>query len=217
MDTDPGGSLPHEGGEQARRCGGGGGGADQPTAKSGRGAAPTGEWSARLRWRRPLRHQRHEGHALANTAGHASEAHGVEGFGEVQRRQNGREPPRQHRLARPRGAEHEVVWVTTPASRSPWHQHRERGDSLRWNWSGPFRLYARDPPLPRLPKPYIADNWSWTARTTGGPRSRTVSGASNTISAPARPVVAAWNALSNALACRNSRGLQSPSTPGQLL
>jgi hypothetical protein len=100
--------------------------------------------------------------------------------------------------------------VRTPAPRSPWHQHRERGDSLRWNWSGPFRLYARDPPLPRLPKPYLADNWSGTARTTGGPRSRTVSGASNTISAPARPVVAAWTALSNALACRNSRGCGPP-------
>src|SRR5262245_52345465 len=55
-------------------------------------------------------------------AGDAGEGRGHEGLGKGHRRQDRGEPPGQHRLACPRGAEQEDVWITTPASgsASPW-------------------------------------------------------------------------------------------------
>jgi hypothetical protein len=56
--------------------------------------------------------------AGAGAASHAVDARGLEGFRQAHRRQDGGEPPRQPRLARPRGAEQEEIWVRTPASAS---------------------------------------------------------------------------------------------------
>jgi hypothetical protein len=58
----------------------------------------------------------HQGGALAGEAGDAREARGLEGLGEGQRRQDGGEPPRQPRRARPRRAQQQDVGVRTPAS-----------------------------------------------------------------------------------------------------
>jgi hypothetical protein len=52
--------------------------------------------------------------AAAGAAGHTADAHGLEGFRQDHRRQNGGEAPRQHRLARPRRAEEQDIMVTTP-------------------------------------------------------------------------------------------------------
>jgi hypothetical protein len=46
------------------------------------------------------------------------DTHSLNGLGEDHRRQDGGEPPCEHRLARPRGAEQEQIMVTTPASPS---------------------------------------------------------------------------------------------------
>ena len=56
-----------------------------------------------------------QGRAVAGEAGNAVDARGPEGFGEGHRRQDEGEPPGQHGLARPRRADKEEVWVTTPA------------------------------------------------------------------------------------------------------
>jgi hypothetical protein len=57
-------------------------------------------------------------HLGAGEAGNAMDARGLNRLGEGHRRQDGGEPPCQHRRARPRGAEQEDVMVKTPASRS---------------------------------------------------------------------------------------------------
>jgi hypothetical protein len=49
--------------------------------------------------------------AGAGAAGEAMEAGGLEGFGEGRGWENGGGPPRQQRLARPRGACHTVVMI----------------------------------------------------------------------------------------------------------
>jgi hypothetical protein len=75
---------------------------------------------------------------------------------------------------------------------------------------GPVRAGRHEAPTSAdSRKPYLADPWSWAASPPRWPRSATVSGASNTISAPARPCVAAWMALPNALARRHSRGCRA--------
>ena len=56
--------------------------------------------------------------AVADEAGDAVDARGLNGLGEGHRRQHGGEPPGQHRLARPRRAEQEHIVVRTPASAS---------------------------------------------------------------------------------------------------
>jgi hypothetical protein len=55
--------------------------------------------------------------ARPGAAGDAVDARGLEGFGDDHRRQDGGEPPRQHRLPRARGAQQQI-WNTTPASGS---------------------------------------------------------------------------------------------------
>jgi hypothetical protein len=50
------------------------------------------------------------GGAGAGAAGDAVDAGGVKGFGQRHGRQDGGEPTGQHRLPRPRGAEHETLW-----------------------------------------------------------------------------------------------------------
>jgi hypothetical protein len=55
------------------------------------------------------------GRAVAGEARDAVDACGLEGFGEGHRRQDGDQPPSQHRLARPRGAEQEEIMYGTPA------------------------------------------------------------------------------------------------------
>jgi hypothetical protein len=58
-----------------------------------------------------------QGGAGAGAAGDAMDARGLEGVGEAHRGQDGGEPPSQHRLASPRGAEEkEEVMGRTPAS-----------------------------------------------------------------------------------------------------
>jgi hypothetical protein len=47
--------------------------------------------------------------AVPGAAGDAVDARGLKGLGEGHRRQDGGEPPGQHRLARPRGAEQEQI------------------------------------------------------------------------------------------------------------
>jgi hypothetical protein len=53
----------------------------------------------------------------AGEAGDAVDTRGLKGLGQGHRRQHGGEPPGEHRLARPRGAEQEQIMVRTPASR----------------------------------------------------------------------------------------------------
>jgi hypothetical protein len=53
--------------------------------------------------------------ASAGAAGDAMDARGLEGFGEAHRGQDGGQPARQHRLARPRGPRRSHIMVTTPA------------------------------------------------------------------------------------------------------
>jgi hypothetical protein len=65
--------------------------------------------------KRAGRDQRRAG---AGAASDAVEARGLEGLGQAHRRQEGGEPPRQPRRARPRGAEHEEIMNRTPASAS---------------------------------------------------------------------------------------------------
>jgi hypothetical protein len=57
-------------------------------------------------------------HAVADAACDEVNAHGLNGFGEGHRWQDRSEPVRQHRLARPRGAEDEDIMGRMPASRS---------------------------------------------------------------------------------------------------
>jgi hypothetical protein len=52
---------------------------------------------------------------VAGKASDAVDARGLNGFGEGHRRRDGGEPPCEHRLARPRGAEQEDIMVRTPA------------------------------------------------------------------------------------------------------
>src|SRR5512132_3461043 len=54
--------------------------------------------------------------AVAGEARDAVDTRGLNRLGEGHRRQDGGEPPCQHRLARPRGAEQEQIMVRTPAS-----------------------------------------------------------------------------------------------------
>ena len=54
--------------------------------------------------------------AVASEAGDTVDARGLDGLGEGHRRQDGGEPPCQHRLARPRRAEQQEVMGRTPAS-----------------------------------------------------------------------------------------------------
>jgi hypothetical protein len=56
--------------------------------------------------------------AVAGEAGDSMDTHSLNGLSEDHRRQDGGEPPCEHRLARPRGAEQEQIMVTTPASPS---------------------------------------------------------------------------------------------------
>jgi hypothetical protein len=67
------------------------------------------------------RARRDQCRAGAGAAGDAMEARRLKGFGEGHGRQDGGESPRQHRRARPRGAEQQEAVVSTPASRSPLH------------------------------------------------------------------------------------------------
>jgi hypothetical protein len=67
----------------------------------------------------------HQGRARAGEAGDAMDARGLDGLGQGQRRQDGGEPPRQPRLARPRRAEHQDVMVKTPAGPSALRGHLE--------------------------------------------------------------------------------------------
>ena len=57
--------------------------------------------------------------AVTGEAGDTVDADGLDGFGQAHRRQDGGEPPRQHRLPHPRRAEEEDVVGTTPTSCSP--------------------------------------------------------------------------------------------------
>ena len=66
----------------------------------------------------PVGDQRRAG---AGEAGDAVELCGLDGFGEGHRRQDGGQPPGQHRLARPGRADEEDIMGRTPASRSALH------------------------------------------------------------------------------------------------
>jgi hypothetical protein len=65
--------------------------------------------------RRATRAGRDPRHAVAGAARDTVDARGLNGLGEGIRRQDGGEPPGEHRLARPRGAEQEDVMRRTPA------------------------------------------------------------------------------------------------------
>jgi hypothetical protein len=54
--------------------------------------------------------------AVTGAAGNTMDARGFDGLGEGHGRQDRGEPPRQHRLARPRRPQEQDVVVTTPAS-----------------------------------------------------------------------------------------------------
>jgi hypothetical protein len=56
--------------------------------------------------------------AVAGEASDAVDTCGLKGLGESHRRQDGGEPPGEHRRARPRGAEQEDIMGRTPASAS---------------------------------------------------------------------------------------------------
>jgi hypothetical protein len=60
---------------------------------------------------------------VAGEAGDAVDTPGLKSLGEGHRRQDGGEPPGQHRRARSRGAEQEQMMVTTPASPSASRGH----------------------------------------------------------------------------------------------
>jgi hypothetical protein len=79
--------------------------ADQPRIRDGMVGRAT--WAGRDQRR-----------AIAREASDAMDTRGLHGLGEGHRRQDGGEPPGEHRLARPRGAEQEDVMVRTPASAS---------------------------------------------------------------------------------------------------
>jgi hypothetical protein len=68
------------------------------------------------------RADRHPCGAVAGEASDTMDTCGLNGFGQGHPRHDGREPPGQHRLASPRGAEQEEIVVRTPASHSasPW-------------------------------------------------------------------------------------------------
>ena len=70
---------------------------------------------------RATRAGRDQRRAVAGEARDAVDTRGLNGLGEGHRRQDGGEPPGQHRLARPWGTQEEDVMGRTPASRSPWH------------------------------------------------------------------------------------------------
>jgi hypothetical protein len=83
----------------------------------------TGEWleegQSHVTWRGDegvTRTRRDRGRPVAHAAGGAMDARGLDGLGQGHRRQDGGEPPGQHRRARPRRAEQEGVVVTTPTS-----------------------------------------------------------------------------------------------------
>jgi hypothetical protein len=72
------------------------------------------------------RADRHHRRAVPGEAGDTVNARGLNRFGEGHRRQDGGEPPCQHRRARPRGTEEKDVMDRTPAFGSP--EHAALGD-----------------------------------------------------------------------------------------
>ena len=69
---------------------------------------------------------RHQRGAVAGEACDTVDTRDLNGFGEGHRRQDGGEPPGQHRRARPRGTEEKDVMDRTPAFGSP--EHAALGD-----------------------------------------------------------------------------------------
>ena len=63
--------------------------------------------------------------AVAGEARDTVDPRGLNRLGEGHRRQDGGEPPRQHRLARTRGAEQEDIMGRTPAFPSPLRGFRD--------------------------------------------------------------------------------------------
>src|SRR5262245_42416751 len=81
---------------------------------------------------------RDEHRAGAGEPGDAVDARGLKGLGESHRRQDGGEAPRQHRFARPRGAQEADVVGRTPASRSA--LPRLQSEWPQWALTGPWNV-----------------------------------------------------------------------------
>jgi hypothetical protein len=58
------------------------------------------------------------------------DAGGLDGLGQSHGGEDGGQPTRPHRFARPGGAKHQQIMVGTPASPSAWHPHRENVSAM---------------------------------------------------------------------------------------
>ena len=84
---------------------------------------PISSASERVWWGVRYGRARDQRCAVPGEARDAVNARGLNGLGQGHRRQDGGEPPGQHRCARPWRSQEEDIMGRTPASASPWHLH----------------------------------------------------------------------------------------------